>query len=210
MTGGRAYCTAPRGKRSETHPRRGDAVRVTEPRTGGRAYRTAVRGNGGETHPRRGDAVRVTEPRTGKRTYGTSARGNGGETNPGRGHAASRRVHAAPGSAPGSEDDGSRGTARTRIVLRRRSKVPRGSMMRCWQRSQRRPMSAPRRTMLQSVLPHGCGFRRRTTSPTCTSTNLAVLIYQSRYVRLRRRSGRRSCTLGPTSLVDRRSQALGF
>ena len=46
-----------------------------------------------------------------------------------------------------------------------RSSSRRGSNTRRLQPWQRRPISAPKRTTVHSYEPHGCGFRRRTTSP---------------------------------------------
>src|SRR5256885_1486393 len=50
-------------------------------------------------------------------------------------------------------------------------------------------MSAPSRTPDQSLPPHGGGLRKRTTSPTCTSTKRAVLVPCQRlpgYVKVQR------------------------
>src|SRR6266540_6287805 len=72
--------------------------------------------------------------------------------------------------------EGSGGMARLRKVLSLRSNWLRGKRTRCSQVAQRKPISAPSRTTDQSLPPQGCGFLKRTTSPTCTSTKRAVLI----------------------------------
>jgi hypothetical protein len=56
------------------------------------------------------------------------------------------------------------------IAFIRRVSTLRGIMMRCPHPRQTRPISAPSRTTFQSVLPQGCGLRRRTMSSIAMSS----------------------------------------